>query len=104
MLKLHRLISTINAKALLEEVENLPNYVIGLALLERHLTEEERKSPYLDYISGFHFWDHEIHMMVIEGIADKGMALLWTDLNKMMEEEANFAVLYNSFVTFAEVE
>ena len=104
MLKLHRLISTINAKALLEEVENTPDHVIGLALLARRLTEEEQKSPDLDYISGFHFWDNDIQIMVVEGIADKGLELIWTDLKRMMEEEANFVVLYNSFVTFAEVE
>ena len=81
----------------------MPDHVIGLALSARRLGEEERSASDLDYISGFHFWDEDVQIVVIEGLAEKGMALMWTDLNRMMDEQPNFAVFYNSFITFAEV-
>ena len=108
-LKLHRLVGAVNAKALLvdEDSSDLPEHVIGLALAARRLTEDEKSSTEIDFISGFHFWDRRVQILVLEGVAAKGIARLWADLTRMMEEEEEgqpeFAVFYNSTITFAEV-
>ena len=51
-LKLHRLVGSFNARALLEDVDNIPDHAVGLALAGRNLNEEERLSTELDFVSG----------------------------------------------------
>jgi len=99
-LKLHRLVGSFNARALLEDVDHIPDHAVGLALAGRNLNEEERLSTELDFVSGFHFRDKTIQIMVLEGIAEKAFSKLWSDFQRMMEDDPSFAIYYNSTFTF----
>ena len=52
MLKLHRVVGEINAKALLEDLNEMPEHVVGLALAARSISEDERNAKDIDFVSG----------------------------------------------------
>ncbi|CAF0762637.1 unnamed protein product [Didymodactylos carnosus] len=91
-------IHCINAKAL--ELDVYPKNVQAAALSTYKLTEIQRKSLDLNIITGFHLFDDEHHIFVLEGLRDKGIEHLYEQLSKSENQKVDIS--YDSSLTFDE--
>ena len=66
----------------------------------RNLTDEERDNNEIDYISGFQLLDKNIRITIIEGITEKGMALVKEKLPKYQMNTNTFMVFADKNVLF----
>ena len=66
----------------------------------RNLTDEERDNNEIDYISGFQLLDKNIRITIIEGITEKGMAIVKEKLPKYQMNSNTFMVFADKNVLF----
>ncbi|KAM5279183.1 uncharacterized protein CFAP92 isoform 2-T2 [Hipposideros larvatus] len=93
-------ITTINAKAL--GLDSYPNKNIQqiLSAFKMRVKIQERQD--LDVLTGFHLLDGNIHLLILEGLADQGLKRLWESHQSRMtkSEYRKCKVLYNSQLLF----
>ncbi|XP_030063806.1 uncharacterized protein CFAP92 [Microcaecilia unicolor] len=90
-------ITEINASAF--QLDSYPVHVIQKALVAFKLEDEQKESYYLDFITGFHIMDGQIHLFVLEGLKNKGIKRIWENLSTW-NEDLNVKILYNSNLSF----
>ncbi|CAD5115287.1 DgyrCDS4280 [Dimorphilus gyrociliatus] len=91
-------ISNINAEAL--GLANLDENAVRAILSTFKLSTEQQQSPSLDIITGCQIIDKTTNILILEGLADRGLAELWAHLPQ--EADSSTKILYNSDTRFTE--
>nr|XP_008258563.2 uncharacterized protein CFAP92 isoform X2 [Oryctolagus cuniculus] len=94
-------ITMVNAKAL--DLGSYPIKNIQQILSAFKVRVKIQEQQHLDVLTGFHLLDGEIHLFVLEGLADQGLRQLWEGLQHRIPEESEkgkYKVLYNSELRF----
>jgi hypothetical protein len=84
-------IRTINAKAL--DFDQHPAYIQVAALSTYKLTEAQQTSHNLNVITGFHLFDDEQHLFVLEGRKEDAIDILYKKLPKPEGQSKNYFYL-----------
>uniref|UniRef100_G1KN91 Cilia and flagella associated protein 92 (putative) n=1 Tax=Anolis carolinensis TaxID=28377 RepID=G1KN91_ANOCA len=95
-------ITKINAEAL-----QLDSYPLPIILRSLNTLKLDHKLPYedvsqLDIITGFHILDGSIHLLVLEGLKNKGLKKLWNKKIDRLQEakRGRLQIFYNSQLSF----
>ncbi|XP_027719686.1 uncharacterized protein FLJ43738-like isoform X1 [Vombatus ursinus] len=93
-------VTEINAKAL--HLESYPPQDIQEVLSAFKVKLKEQTNLDQDVITGFHLLDGQIHLFILEGLAEQGLKRLWERHPNRApgSEEGKFQVFYNSELTF----
>ncbi|CAF4536166.1 unnamed protein product, partial [Rotaria sp. Silwood2] len=91
-------IRTINANAL--GFDKHPAHIQVAALSTYKLTEIQQTSHTLNIITGFHLFDDEQHLFILEGRKEEAIDVLYKQLPK--PQGKNVEILYDSSVRFSE--
>ncbi|CAF1074162.1 unnamed protein product [Rotaria sp. Silwood1] len=91
-------IRTINANAL--GFDKHPAHIQVAALSTYKLTEAQQTSHSLNIITGFHLFDDEQHLFILEGRKEEAIDILYKQLPK--PQGKNVEILYDSSVRFNE--
>ncbi|XP_074139793.1 uncharacterized protein CFAP92 isoform X2 [Sminthopsis crassicaudata] len=92
-------ITEINAKAL--HLESYPSDDVQEALSAFKVKVKIQAKLDQDVITGFHLFDGQIHLFILEGLAQQGLRKLWEQFpNRAPDSGGMFQVLYNSDLTF----
>ncbi|VTJ89879.1 Hypothetical predicted protein [Marmota monax] len=89
-------ITLINAKAL--ELDSYPTGTVQQILPAFKMRVNIQHQEHLDILTGFHLLDGNIHLFVLEGLADGGLRQLWKNHQSQipMLELRKYKVIYNS--------
>ncbi|CAF0720803.1 unnamed protein product [Adineta steineri] len=91
-------IRIINAKAL--DFENEPAHIQVTTLSTYKLTDTQQADPNLNIITGFHLFDDDQHIFILEGRKEEAIDLLFETVPKPKGQ--NIEILYDSSVHFNE--
>uniref|UniRef100_A0A8C6A6R8 Cilia and flagella associated protein 92 (putative) n=1 Tax=Marmota marmota marmota TaxID=9994 RepID=A0A8C6A6R8_MARMA len=93
-------ITLINAKAL--ELDSYPTGTVQQILSAFKMRVNIQHQEHLDVLTGFHLLDGNLHLFVLEGLADGGLRQLWESHQSRipMLELRKYKVLYNSQLLF----
>ncbi|CAF0826393.1 unnamed protein product [Rotaria sordida] len=98
LISLETCIRTINAKAL--GFDKHPAHIQVAALSTYKLTEAQQTNDNLNIITGFHLFDDEQHLFILEGRKEEVIDVLYKQLPK--PQGKNVEILYDSSVHFNE--
>ncbi|XP_077890042.1 uncharacterized protein CFAP92 isoform X1 [Ictidomys tridecemlineatus] len=93
-------VTLINAKAL--ELDSYPTRTVQQILSAFKMRVDIQHQEHLDVLTGFHLLDGNLHLFVLEGLADGGLRQLWESHQSRipMLEHRKYKVLYNSQLLF----
>ncbi|XP_058534880.1 uncharacterized protein CFAP92 isoform X2 [Ochotona princeps] len=93
-------ITVINAQAL--ELGSCPIRNTQQILSTFRMRVKIQEQQQLNVLTGFHLLDGELHLFVLEGLADQGLRQLWENLQHLIPEteKGRHKVLYNSKLRF----
>jgi hypothetical protein len=74
----------------------------GVELFSYVLTERERADPHLDILTGFTVLDEGSRLMVVEGLANRGLKELLQAIPRTGPNDAHFKLLHNSKIGYGQ--
>ena len=96
------------AKGVLDAVQRLNRRTCGLdgvhisAVGNYELTENEKKDPELNILSGFVLMDKKCRIMVVEGLRKRGIEYLIENVPRLDPNDEKNRVIYNTDVGYAD--
>ncbi|KAG8430974.1 hypothetical protein GDO86_019631, partial [Hymenochirus boettgeri] len=98
--KILRRVTEINARAL--KLDGNVGSAVQQALTRVGLREDQKDDCTLDVITGFHVMDGAMHLLVLEGLMDRGIRELWETIPNRIAgpEDGKLEILYNSQLVF----
>ncbi|OWK02453.1 hypothetical protein Celaphus_00010676 [Cervus elaphus hippelaphus] len=93
-------VTTINARAL--ALDSYPPEDIQQILSAFKIRVNTQEQPDLDVLTGIYLLDGKVHVLVLEGLADRGLQRLWARHQSRVPraEQGPFKALYNSQLRF----
>nr|XP_005600397.2 uncharacterized protein KIAA1257 homolog isoform X1 [Equus caballus] len=93
-------VAMINAKAL--DLDSYPILTIQQILSGFKMRVRIQEKQDLDVLTGFHLLDGKIHLLILEGLADRGLKWLWESHQRRIteSEHGRYKVLYSSQLLF----
>ncbi|KAM9681690.1 uncharacterized protein CFAP92 isoform 2-T2 [Dama dama] len=93
-------VTTINARAL--ALDSYPPEDIQQILSAFKIRVNTQEQPDLDVLTGIHLLDGKVHVLVLEGLADRGLQRLWARHQSRVPraEQGPFKALHNSQLRF----
>ncbi|KAB0377726.1 hypothetical protein FD755_009304, partial [Muntiacus reevesi] len=93
-------VTTINARAL--ALDSYPLEDVQQILSAFKIRVNTQEQPDLDVLTGIHLLDGKVHVLILEGLADRGLQQLWARHQSRVPraEQGPFKALYNSQLRF----
>ncbi|XP_057562296.1 uncharacterized protein CFAP92 [Hippopotamus amphibius kiboko] len=93
-------VTMINARAL--ALDSYPLEYLQQTLSAFKMRAKIQERPDLDVLTGFHLLDGTVHLLILEGLADRGLRRLWEGHQRRVPraEQGVYKALYNSQLRF----